>query len=305
MSANLKLSDEMQRPSEYWDVVADDYPQLLSLLYRAKKSYDRDLLERWLDLLPQDRSWSLLDAGCGKGEDVVYFAHRGFDQLTGVDHSRRMLASALKRIRQYHGPADCTKLRFLEMDLQELDFADAQFSTTCSFSVIDHIPTLAGQNAAIDHLVRVTERGGLLVLTFPNTDALASRLKKHRDLTVAPLRVGDMDVVVVRDRRLLKREVEYEYETTYSDRDLERVYQTRDDSLELLEFSSGVMTDVIVVGSLDDVPDADALPPGCEVLVDLTERASSRRAVIQTVDWWSALPVEGRGLRIGLVARRR
>lgn len=290
--------------ARYWNIVAAGYPSNLSLLYSTKKIFDRALVDDWLPMLDTNAPWSMLDAGCGKGGDVGYFAFRGFDQVVGIDYSRKMLEEARAGIHQYQAPWEEARIHLHEMDLQSLWLPGSHFTVVCSFSSIDHIPTREGRAAAIRGLVDVMAENGLLVLTFPNTWAIGSLLKERRLLHVSPRSIGGRDVVCVEDRQS-SGQLDYEFEQTCSWEDLERHIAECDHSLSQLEIRSGVMTEMVVARSEAEVARLGRLPDGCEILLDLVRTPAGRHAVDESIDQWSAVPVERRGLRIGMVAQRR
>lgn len=98
----------------------------------------------------------LLDAGCGGGGYVDYFARKGL-HATGIDKFRMFLD--VTKQKGFNG-------HFIEGDLTKpLPFADCAFDTTICLDVLEHVDDVA----AIGELARVTRRR--LIVTVPQEDA--------------------------------------------------------------------------------------------------------------------------------------
>lgn len=97
----------------------------------------------------------VLDAGCGGGGYVDFFAREGFEAY-GVDKYDFFLAKA--REREWRGT-------FVQADLNgKLPFDDKTFDTTCCMDVLEHID----DRTAIRELARVTRKR--LILAVPQED---------------------------------------------------------------------------------------------------------------------------------------
>jgi SAM-dependent methyltransferase len=98
---------------------------------------------------------SLLDAGCGAGGYVDYFARKGLD-ATGIDKFPMFLDVAKEK---------GFKGTFIQGSLAEqLPFADAAFDTTVCLDVLEHVDDAL----AIGELARVTRKR--LIITVPQED---------------------------------------------------------------------------------------------------------------------------------------
>jgi len=101
----------------------------------------------------------LLDAGCGAGGYVDYFARKGLD-ATGIDKFPMFLDVA--REKGFKGT-------FIQGSLSErLPFADAAFDTTMCLDVLEHVDDVV----AIHELARVTRKR--LIITVPQEDVWMS-----------------------------------------------------------------------------------------------------------------------------------
>lgn len=80
--------------SSYRDILYRNY----SASFEGQKALDAGMqhaqYEATYDHLPPDRSSSIADLGCGKGEWMAWMSSKGFTQLTGVDLSPSDLAIA-------------------------------------------------------------------------------------------------------------------------------------------------------------------------------------------------------------------
>lgn len=102
----------------------------------------------------------ILDAGCGGGGYVDYFARKGFDAV-GLDKYEMFLD--LARERGLHG-------QFVQASLEErLPFEDKEFDTTLCLDVLEHI----SDHDALGELARVTKRR--VILAVPAADERPAR----------------------------------------------------------------------------------------------------------------------------------
>jgi ubiquinone/menaquinone biosynthesis C-methylase UbiE len=103
------------------------------------------------------RGAAVLEAGCGTGlilERVSRFA----SSAIGADLSQGMLAKARDR-----------RLQVVQASVTDLPFPDGKFDVVYSFKVLAHVHAI---REAVAELVRVTRRGGYVVLEFYNPHSL-------------------------------------------------------------------------------------------------------------------------------------
>jgi SAM-dependent methyltransferase len=276
----------------YWNSVCDQYPENLSILYAKKKQFDHELVPRW-------RSGRILDAGCGKGADALYFSTR-FSEVHAVDHSREMTERAREYVAQ-HSCSSGAKVTIRTEDIRELPYEDGFFDVTCSFSVIDHIPNPHERDRAIQELFRVTRPGGHLVLTFPNFDSLPAMLRREQEFVVRPGRVGETDFVEVVSRSQYPGCLEYQFEATYGWDKMVAIGAEL--GLARCEVRSGVMTDCYLTDSCEQIGQSP-LEDGWEFLVEHVESGHLHKIVGEVYEEWSRIPTYRRGVRVGLVGER-
>jgi len=101
---------------------------------------------------------TVLDAGCGNGEDVFELAALvgRYGRVVGTDISEAMVAEARRRAEGRDVP-----VAFRVDDVRRLSFDDETFSATRAKLVLMHLPDIG---TAMAELVRVTRRGGRIAV---------------------------------------------------------------------------------------------------------------------------------------------
>ena len=125
----------------------------------APHTFQPDIYDKLLPILPRDTATRILDVGAGEG----YFSRRLKDlgyQVEACD----FLADEFR----------CPDIPFLKADLNaRIPAADGAYDCVVSVEVIEH---LENHFRFISELVRITRPGGLIVITTPNTLSLTSRI---------------------------------------------------------------------------------------------------------------------------------
>ncbi|MCR4410070.1 MAG: class I SAM-dependent methyltransferase [Candidatus Saccharicenans sp.] len=126
-------------------------------------------LMRWLDPRPGEK---ILDVGCGDGFYTERIARKGAE-TTGIDIRKKALARARNR-------CSSLKLRFIEMDAEELDLPENHFDKVISFCVIEH---LQDDEKTLRQIARLLKPGGRLFLSadsLSNPGLRAEEKERHR-----------------------------------------------------------------------------------------------------------------------------
>jgi SAM-dependent methyltransferase len=105
----------------------------------------------------------ILDAGCGIGRHIVFFAEQGFD-VYGVDISKEAIEIANAWVFKKGLKAD---LRV--GDIEKLPFDDRYFDVVISHGVLDHI-TFSKAKKAMEEIGRVLAANGYLYITLRSTE---------------------------------------------------------------------------------------------------------------------------------------
>ena len=135
------------------------------------------------DIVTRDVSaeTALLDAGCGPGFWIRFFARRGVRRLSGCDLTETA-ASLTRRSLDIFGLSASIEVA----DIEQLPYADGSFDHVNCYGVVHHTPN---PGRAIDEFHRVLGPGGTLCISVYHRNALLRRpwlLRLLRPL-IAPL----------------------------------------------------------------------------------------------------------------------
>lgn len=108
---------------------------------------------------PKKQIKRILDAGCGNGRHIIFFAEQGIN-VYGLDISKEAIEIANAWLAKRKLKAD---LRV--GDIKKLDFNDKFFDIVISSEVLDHV-TFSNAKKAIKEVKRVLAPGGYLFLTL-------------------------------------------------------------------------------------------------------------------------------------------
>ena len=110
---------------------------------------------------------SVLDIGCGTGEEVVTMARVVGEKgrSVGIDVSQTMLKEARKRAKDVALPVE-----FHKGDICDLEFDAETFNASRAERVFEHLED--SQNALLE-MIRVTKRGGRVAAISPDVDSHA------------------------------------------------------------------------------------------------------------------------------------
>jgi ubiquinone/menaquinone biosynthesis C-methylase UbiE len=140
--------------------IFDDWPDRYDRWFetplgKAVLATERELV---LDMLRPQQGELILDAGSGTGIFTGAFIARGSD-LVGLDISFAMLRRAAEKKPALAG-------REVAADMKHLPFADEVFDRSVSVTALEFI---ADAKRAVAELLRVTKRGGIVVVATLNS----------------------------------------------------------------------------------------------------------------------------------------
>jgi 2-polyprenyl-3-methyl-5-hydroxy-6-metoxy-1,4-benzoquinol methylase len=107
--------------------------------------------------LPDLSGKRVLEIGCGNGIFARYLATQGAE-LVAADFSEEAISNTRKRLEGFEATV-------MVADIQRIPFPDESFDVVVSQETLEHVPDPA---LALEELVRVTRRGGKLIVTTPN-----------------------------------------------------------------------------------------------------------------------------------------
>ncbi len=109
---------------------------------------------------------NILDVGCGDGYKTVRFANRfniDMQNTCGVDYEEQRVI-------------DCRKIfkaEKIDLEVDDLPYEDDTFDLVICNQVLEH---LKNYKKVIDDLIRVTKKGGYIVVGIPNLAHLINRI---------------------------------------------------------------------------------------------------------------------------------
>jgi len=125
----------------------------ISLAQQVLHCEHHELINTFRKLLPDHQP--ILEAGCGSGCWVIWFANNGW-QTIGLDWSSTLINRA-----RFEYP----KLRFEIGDLRIMPFQDEEFGSIVSLGAIEH--SSEGPIRAIKEFHRILKPGGIAIITVP------------------------------------------------------------------------------------------------------------------------------------------
>ncbi len=132
-------------------VYSDLAPVYDSVFGRAFVDHEREVIEG-LNLRPGQR---VLEVGVGTG--ISLDAYTPYVHVVGVDPSAKMLAQAMKKVREN----GWTHVELRQGDALNLEFPDSSFDYVCTFHVITVVPDPVKM---MREMVRVCKPGGRIVI---------------------------------------------------------------------------------------------------------------------------------------------
>jgi ubiquinone/menaquinone biosynthesis C-methylase UbiE len=160
------ISDEQDFKGRLFDEWPEKYDRWFETPIGALvKKYENELLLNLLQPGPQEM---ILDVGCGTGVFTFNILDLGA-HMTGLDISYPMLKRAELKVKGF-------PFRAVAGDMRFLPFADGCFDKVVSMTALEFIED---GRAAVKDLLRVTKKGGVVVVTTLNSlSPWADRRKK-------------------------------------------------------------------------------------------------------------------------------
>ena len=158
--------DKATNPQFYVDCMLNQHKTSFSEQYRAQALAALDL----------QSGQSVLDVGCGLGQDAANIAARvgPNGQVIGLDYSQTMIDKAITLHKDTTLP-----LSFRQGDVHALELKADQFDRCLAVKTFQHLPE---PYQALTELVRVTKPGGRITIAEPDHD-MRMIDSPHRELT--------------------------------------------------------------------------------------------------------------------------
>jgi ubiquinone/menaquinone biosynthesis C-methylase UbiE len=131
-------------------------PQWANFKYYAVERRSLDYAREWLRREVAGRT--VLDYGCGNGEESLFAARHGASRVVGIDISEVSIRNCRQRA-EHEGLARAVDFRV--NDGEALEFADDTFDVAMEYGVLHHVEL----DAAMRELARVLRPGGRMICT--------------------------------------------------------------------------------------------------------------------------------------------
>ena len=127
--------------------------------------------QEFVEELKENKLSKLLEVGCGNGRDSIFFSRAGMN-VTAIDVS----PSAVELAQGNADKENITNIRFMVANVEELPFADNEFESLFTLSVI-HSTNL---QKTIPQIARVVRKGGLVfIYLYADTEYVSGKVENH------------------------------------------------------------------------------------------------------------------------------
>lgn len=131
------------------------------LLAEHDEAYQRPYVELVNCYTPPNSR--ILDLGCGNGISAMLLNRAGH-HVVGTDVSSLFLEDA-RQWEYSESDSDRHTLKYRVCDVLELPFEAESFDVVCSNELIEHLPDV---ETALSEMIRVTRKGGRIIVSGPN-----------------------------------------------------------------------------------------------------------------------------------------
>lgn len=159
---------EVKKKKRQWfeELFNDDFARTLPKLDERYIEREVKFIE---DALGCDKGATILDLGCGPGEQAVALAIRGYEVI-GIDLSLAMLARAADEAAEKN-----QRINFLQGDMRDLTFDDAFDGIYCWGTTFGYFDDTKNAEV-IQKIHKALRRGGRFLLDVVNRDYIAARM---------------------------------------------------------------------------------------------------------------------------------
>lgn len=146
-------------PEDVFDV-RDDW----NYMFQSKFKVDYRLISKIPDGL---RDKVVLNVGTFFPIDEIYFSSR-VKEFYSIDIAPEIIRIANQIADKEIHPSFRNKIKIMVADATNLPFDEGYFDVSFSFSTLEHIPEKEKRDKAFKELIRVTRKGGYVIITVPN-----------------------------------------------------------------------------------------------------------------------------------------
>ncbi len=147
----------------------------------------------------------VLDVGCANGYSALRQCERNDIRLVGVDFSEEMIKQALMNLEYEsshinHETCPPPKAGFRVGDVRKLDFPDNTFDVTYTTRCLINLPTWEDQIQGIKECIRVTRKGGKILLSEAFWEPLCKLNAMRQLCRLEPLVEHDFNRYIKKER---------------------------------------------------------------------------------------------------------
>jgi len=147
----------------------------------------------------------VLDIGCANGYSTLEYLRRRSIKIHGVDYVPEMIECAKKRVESLD--SQLSKSVVFEVgSVLNIPFPDEHFDKVISTRVVINLGNWESQKEALNQCVRVTKKGGKLLLSEATVQGLDKLNKLRREFGLEPIPIPSFNLYL--DQDSIIREVE-------------------------------------------------------------------------------------------------
>ncbi len=173
MSEKAEIKQRYDNFADHFNRVAGKKSDFYSNISGTMRYYRERKIEAAISLGEFKKGMTILEVGANMGQYTTLLAEKGFS-MVGTDLSDKAIEVAraaakelsLKNVEYY--PADVENMGI---------FKDGTFDGAVSFSTLRYVPDL---KKALKEICRITKKGGVVALDFPNRSCPWFRILKNR-----------------------------------------------------------------------------------------------------------------------------
>jgi len=198
---------------EYWEKQGEIFEKS----YKASWD-DRYAIEIEIEEISKyiHQGYFVLDVGCANGYSTFHYINNNPKKIIGVDLAQSMITNAKASANELKVE---DKVSFEIGDVKKLKYADEKFDVSFTTRVLINIPTWSDQKIAINELLRVTKKGGIVILSEAFYEPLVLLNSMRQLVNLPPLYEHDFNRYIKKaflDKFLNENNYKYDCKETSS-----------------------------------------------------------------------------------------